>query len=823
MKLNNILNKSFLKPKKLLFMFMLLIGVALGFISFILSYTQVSNILKYNDDVYGDYTGIIKNNYSDFNGIISKFSNDNSIEYIIPFYYSEKFDNIDDDSLMYCVDNEFWKHSEFELIEGNYPQNDSEVVCEPSYLYSLGYDREDMIGAEIMFNGVYYRVSGVYTRNLLYINDDTYNHIIFSVYNSQPNALLFKLKENAIFNSDLFENDDLSIEANLNDHMKRSEQGMSSVMNLIIYIVLLISTAFIINHCITLVFRKHHKNVAVYDLIGIPKYQIWISLFSAIVKYILLGLIVASFFYGIGLSFIVIIYKNICLLSFNEILKMISFGSIIQKSILYVMILIVFVFFRSLLTIYITNSDRAKNENNIKVKLQRNKLVSKVSSFSISKRHFRIALCSNIMSIITISSVIVTFTILCFSLKDSKESLRIYSDYDYKVVPVSNFDRYTSDNINFDDFYILENPENCTDSDVEKALEKASNDFINAINESEQKFKGKQKKELDDIVGYGENQMQVVPVYVQKYKERIPVSKVSNDLKQYLSDYTDAHTDIILGNDEIPVYVKLIAFSDRELCEMSNKNPDFTLGNKKCVLFTHYSYKVNRNNQVMFNLHDKISVNSNLLEISMIKDEYLNDLVIGNDDCIVIGVSVDDYYNITQQDTPNEILISVEESMRNEISSILMSKEFVEVTDLQESIQIAKVEECQNKLFIISAVFLLVFSLFSCVMALYLRCILFEKEYATMNAIGLSAKYICSIIFGEISFIVLPEMLISLLSVGVIWKYITDLNDNFNKNDFPFSYWGISSAGVLAVSIICALLLIKKFDSVSAIELHNNV
>ena len=61
MKLNNILNKSFLKPKKLLFMFMLLIGVALGFISFILSYTQVSNILKYNDDVYGDYTGIIKN------------------------------------------------------------------------------------------------------------------------------------------------------------------------------------------------------------------------------------------------------------------------------------------------------------------------------------------------------------------------------------------------------------------------------------------------------------------------------------------------------------------------------------------------------------------------------------------------------------------------------------------------------------------------------------------------------------------------------------------------------------------------------------------
>ena len=104
-----------------------------------------------------------------------------------------------------------------------------------------------------------------------------------------------------------------------------------------------------------------------------------------------------------------------------------------------------------------------------------------------------------------------------------------------------------------------------------------------------------------------------------------------------------------------------------------------------------------------------------------------------------------------------------------------------------------------------------------------LRCILFEKEYATMNAIGLSAKYICSIIFGEISFIVLPEMLISLLSVGVIWKYITDLNDNFNKNDFPFSYWGISSAGVLAVSIICALLLIKKFDSVSAIELHNNV
>lgn len=102
MKTFKMLYKGFLKPRKFFLIFMLLIGAALAFISFMDTYSQISYELKCNDSVYGDYTGTIKTTSLEFDQISSELSSNTKIEYVIPFYFSEGVEGTDDDSCLFA-------------------------------------------------------------------------------------------------------------------------------------------------------------------------------------------------------------------------------------------------------------------------------------------------------------------------------------------------------------------------------------------------------------------------------------------------------------------------------------------------------------------------------------------------------------------------------------------------------------------------------------------------------------------------------------------------------------------------------------------------
>lgn len=457
MKIFKLIYNSISKPKNFFVCFSLLISLLLAFISFLNTYSQISYKMRCSDMLYGDYTNSVVGYSEDYDLFLKKLSESSKTEYIYPFYCIESRNGLDETEIsIYCVDENFWKHTEYELIEGKYPSSESEIVCERAYLYHLGYTREQMIGAEISLQGNNYKVCGIYTRNLLYV-DNLPKHIVFTAHNGQSNSFIFKVKD-SFFEDSLLKNNsyNINIQTNFNNNIKVADRSRSKIFHSIVFSVLLICSAFIFNNIIILIMKKHSKTMAIYDLIGVSRAKVWLALFVRILISILLGIILGAILYGISLCFIILIYNKICRLSLDQIINMISIVSIVKTALLFTAIILVITLICSLRKVM--SKKAANNEIGIRSSAKVNKMVSKVTSSLIAARHFKLSFFSNFISILVISLIIASFSATKLFLKDSKETLQLYKGYDYMVNPISDFSNYFYDNVIFEDFINIDDP-----------------------------------------------------------------------------------------------------------------------------------------------------------------------------------------------------------------------------------------------------------------------------------------------------------------------------------------------------------------------------
>lgn len=818
MKMFKLIFNSFSKPRKFFVLFSLLIGLTISFISFLNTYSQISYRMRCSDILYGDYTSSVVGYSEDYDSFLKELSESNKTEYIYPFYSIESRNGLDETEIsIYCVDDNFWKHTEYELIEGKYPSSDSEVVCERAYLYHLGYTRDQMIGAEISLYNQNYKVCGIYTRNLLYV-DNLPKHIVFTAYNGKSNSFIFKVKD-SFFEDPLLKNGsyNVNMQTNFNNLIKLSDRSRSKVFHSIVFIVLLICTSFIFNHLIVLIMKKHIKTMAIYDLIGISRSKVWSVFFSKILISVLLGAVLGTLLYGISLCGIILIYNKICGLSINEIMEMISFRSVIKNALMFIGIILIIILVRSI--IVIIGKKAANNEIGISNSAKVKKKSPRITSSLIAARHFKLSFFSNLMSILVIAIIIAAFSATKLYLKDSRETLQLYKEFDYMVNPISDFSNYFYGNVTFEDFIHIDDPFGMSDEEKDKAMDQAVNDFMDAYESYESSYKQVQKEELNELDSICNDKTYTLNIYNCFMSENIKTDAVSESLKQYLRDYTDAYYDIMAGKNTISLDVELIVLSDNELKNIfaGEENKIVSLDNYQCIAFSYYTSALDTTDQLLFKTGDKIELSSGTLNVSAVKERYINDMLPA-DNCIVLGVSLDTFISLTNNDIPSTVLFKVTDSDKDKFEKLLSAADFFEVTNLAESIQQEKIEKGQNILYYVGMVFLLIFSVLSCVFTIYIRCLIFEKEYATMNVVGIPSRFTRGIIIKELFYIILPVIVMSFIAILPVYIYISNLDSGYSVTRFPIASWSGSCCCVIAIGMICAALLIKKFDNYLILE-----
>lgn len=808
MKTFKMIYRSFAKPKKYFYIFMFLVGMSLSFLSFIYSYSKISYELKCSDLIYGDYTGTIIKYSSDFDQICSVLSSDPKIEYYIPFYYYKNLEN--DEFALYGVQNDFLNHSEYEIIEGKFPENDSEIICEPTYLYRLGYDRKSMLNAKINLYGKQYTISGLFTRNLLYI-DDLGKFILLTRTDNYPNALIYKIKD-SFLGYDVFQKNNLKVrnDINENEFIKRQERSEDQVVCTIIFVILIISTALVIGHSIVLIIKKHRKNIAIYNIIGISKIKVWLSLSFLINISLLIGVIIGALLYLIGINLITYIYTSILEVPKNGILKMIPFKVLIKMAIIYVGLLMLYVLIRSLIIILSTKETNAKNELKISSKLKVIKKVVCIAPHTIASRHFRISRLSNIITILTLSSVVISFNATKLFLGSSSNKFQIYEGYDYKIEPIVDFFKYCSYDFSIDDFYYLSNEEDISTEEVDTEMKKAVERYDKAIEETEKNYRKIQEEEIDDLLNIKNEDIEITPLYVWNAQIQIPAVQLSKSLKNYLAEYTDIHDEIVLKKEWIKMNVKIIGITDEEYKNICPENI-VSLKKNECICFSKYTSNLRDKEQILFNVDQKIKIFQNVITVKNIKTEYLNKMIT-TDENIVIGVPLNTFYDLAETRLPCQILFKANNNSRSDLESHFVNKEFINITDLSESIQVEKTENLKKKIYFHANIYLFIFAIFTCFLTLYMRCIMFEKEYVTMNILGLSKIYIFSIIFKELKYIILSVVLISGFIIKFIWMYFSQFNGNSICFKFPLKEWSICCIAIILISIICTGLLVHRFE-----------
>lgn len=810
--------KSFSKPKKFFVYFSLLISFSIAFLSFLNTYSQISYQMRCSDTLYGDYTNSVVGYSDDYNVFLEKLSESSKTEYIYPFCCMESREKLNETTIyLYCVDNNFWEHTEYELIEGNYPSSKHEVVCERSYLYHLGYTREQMIGAEISLLGQNYRVSGIYTKNLLYV-DNLPKHIVFTAYNGNPNSFIFKVKD-SFFEDPLLKNGsyNVNMQTNFNNSIQVAERSKSTLFHSVVFIVLLICSAFIFNHIIALIMRKHKNSMAIYDLIGISRKKIWCAFFAKIVLSILSGILVGTLLYGISLYGVVIIYNKICGLNTKEITDIISFKPIISGALLFTGMILLIVLIRSALMIL--GKKNVNNETGISNSAKIKKIVSRVTSSIISARHFRLSIFSNITSIVVISLIIAAFSTTNIFLNYSKDTFQPYKGYDYLITPVTDFTNYFYSNYSLDDFLHIENQDTLSSEETDKAMSQATDDLLKFYNDYQENYIQIQREEINDLTDLSSDGFDIKKVYTHIINDELKSSFISESLLQYLKDYTDAYKSILMGKEKIPVNIMITVLSDDELKKIypnTNKN-DITLKNNQCIAFNNYTTILDEDTQLLFNTNDIIELSSGKLTVSDVKKKYINNSV-PNEECVVLGVNIDTFIQLTGKDIPDNILIKVPDTSKEKFEKNINLTDFLEITNLNESIQHDKIEKGQDILYIIGIIFLLILSVFSCIFTIYMRCLIFEKEYATMNVIGIPSAFTRSIIIKELTYIILPVIVTSLAAFLGVFFYIENLDSGDTETKFPIFSWCGSCVCVVLIGIICAAILIRKFDNYAILK-----
>ena len=232
-------------------------------------------------------------------------------EYCSESIYIEEISNYYE--VVYC-DEEFFQYSSYQSINGTFPKNDKEIMCEPWFLRSLGITSENMIGSCIEIEDKEYIVSGLVVdktygevdiKPALLIKktdgDKKYNSIMIDLYCDVTDEIREQFYK-CTYDAEKYSSVGINVDKQMAlDNIKES----TKVSFVFVFLVLLIAIIIIIYNYVLLFMNQIKDNINNYIRVGLSKYAIM----SSINKVICIVILVFNF---IGGALYYLFAKQIC-------------------------------------------------------------------------------------------------------------------------------------------------------------------------------------------------------------------------------------------------------------------------------------------------------------------------------------------------------------------------------------------------------------------------------------------------------------------------------------------------------------------------------
>jgi hypothetical protein len=449
-KKDNFINKCFMYNSKYILLIVLTYFILSALFS---SYCTIQETNNYNEilDVeedYGTYT-------YEISGLSDKTLKMAEMDDNTKTYLSIKVDEVDMENDVFdimCVSEDFFKYSNYSIIEGHFPTDVSEVLVSKCYLFNLGISQDKMIGSTIdVINPNTNKsekktVSGLVTlnsNNLL--SNQNSNFIIYNInyvdltdatntiyieasnledYSSKLENLL-----NLIYKEDEVE-PDYEINYALLNICGYTDEGKTTLNNQrLLYLVIMCCSIFfiliILNNILTVCFEKWKIILNTFKIIGADMKQIQRHIIE-----IFLGAMLVSSIGGFICGTIGVNIYYAC----NKMILKLPYNWIIIELILNLIFLLVLVRYKYKRYIICTAKSIVTGQ---KVKISKStkwKSIFEKNRFSIPKlslRNFFVFNNKKLLSIISICSCLIVVYLINLQFQNKKVSIDNNDSFEY--------------------------------------------------------------------------------------------------------------------------------------------------------------------------------------------------------------------------------------------------------------------------------------------------------------------------------------------------------------------------------------------------------
>ena len=748
------------------------------------TYYEADLLIYYGNGIYGTYSAIVE-------GIeeneIERFCNTEDIVRYQKFYR----ENVRDRQREYRMDyitEDFLNFTEYELIQGNFPNESNEILCESWYLYQMGFSQEELIGAKIVIGEKQYTVSGIIKENRLWKNGKK-EAVCFCMQNGKTNAVAFECNYFADVDK-ILDKYDVSCEyVNYNFNLwAHGDETISSLKEyVLIASVVLIAVILVISNGISLLLLDHRKNIGIYKLVGISERKIRMAFACN-----LIGIVFGAGLTGTGGAFLCtkVLFDGLARLHNMEpvvIEQQFPHFYIILIAILIFVLYAVFIYGYCAYQIHKNSSDMVKNQKKYKFRTKEKEVCSVTS---IATAHLQLSRFSNIFTMLAICVIFVAFHIEIFSVKMIAEEVVDYKGYDY----IADIDSDSSSYINFANF----------DEEMDK------------INEQRKEF-------MNQLLDLDTKYVKTVPVYCYYTNFNIEKDRLSKEYIKGLGDGDLELRDAVYDNftDSMKVPAVLLGVTEEGLKEFyKQQNRVYTpLKDGHCITFNQpYNDIKSGKNAVDFSgKNKKLELeDTDGLTIDDTFTKYTGDLIlddIGNMNNVVI-VNCSTYEEITGLAMPSLIYFNVEDSYVNEFTKLFEDRAYVILTDTHEEGNRFKLQKMYPIVYIFIVFIMFGFVIVNILSTVYLRTVFFSKEYAIMHAIGAGYHKIASILRRELSCILLPALILAniICFIGIRFFYSRYHTELYYKLGYPYQLQIISNIGVVFLSFLCIQFVVGKLQ-----------
>lgn len=766
-----ILTKSFCFHKRYYGFILLIALLSVISISSIENYLMLSkafNIYE-NNSKYGVYEGGF---YNIDESTMKQLICENQIEnYHI--YQEESLTKNNIQLTLYNSTQEIMNFINVELVEGKFPQNNTEILCEAWYLIQEGYILEQAIGQQIKIDDMEYIISGYVKTYNLY---EGIHHTVCIANNiKKPNAILFQTSQSDLrkFISDM-EKKYISLKGNgfINLNRELLNENTNSFMNYGLYIIIIILcvifTTVVLNNCIMMILIKYKKVIGIYSSIGIS---------SNLIKVILCNMINITILIGNFLGFVIstILFKYLQNFLYKDTIELdYSLNGIILGLIVLTIFEWLYVFFDIRKLIKNNIMDLILEKRTLKGKFELKGERCLLLKMARNNKYF-----SKEQNIISIICLGVSITIMVSLLYCVNNFNRLYSksDFDYII-----------------DFEAV--------STLPYDYEEEQKDLYNMISLK--------------ISDYDYN-----PSFIYSSFTVFPKKLLTKELRKELSeniDYKTALRNTYQSDIRLPLII--LGYSEKQLSELLKK--EVKLGDWQCIALENVWNISGNNKKIRFDKEDQIAINDRKNKIIDVTINQIYNGEIKNLDYSGIGVvlivNMNTFTQISNKIIPSKVYISLKDKKESEFINLFSGRKSVKLVNLAEDIkELKKLKKELATIFIVLVLILTAITLINTMITIYVRIKYFEEEYGIMHRLGISTNKRFRVILYELIFILFPSIFIGFI-LSIFCTYVIENKlptQGLFSYEFPWYYFMCSILLLVLSVVVCSLPIYIAMKSLS--------